>query len=206
MLTAEHSARSFLSRRLEVSVASLAGLFALDLLLLAACVLAARANASLRAAVSRDGALLAPTAGSLAPPIKGRSWSGAPEIFGYDKDARPTLVYTFTRQCPECNSNWRFLQPLQALAPEDARILYVDSTDPVTRRFLQASRIQPSRLLTQLSPTSQLAYGARIVPQLEMLDGSGRVKWSHIGPLTPALVAQMMLSIKRNKLGNKKGG
>ena len=98
-----------------------------NLLLLAASVLALRQNARLRGEVSNDEALLTPAQGTVMPPLTGADWTGAPRTIVYGKDPRSTIVYTFSRHCGYCHENWHAMRSFQTLVPGRLRIIYVDT-------------------------------------------------------------------------------
>lgn len=83
----------------------------------------------LRTDVANDEAPLTPPKGATLPPLVGKDYTGAERAVVYGHDPRPTLVYTFTMECPHCQRNWRAMRSIQALAPNRLRIVYVDTTD-----------------------------------------------------------------------------
>src|SRR6185437_13244799 len=126
-----------------------------------------------------EEALQAPMRGSFPPALVGTDWSGDQEEIGYGRDSRATLVFTFTKECPECRESWQALRSAQSLAPSSLRIVYVDVIDKLVPVYLASNRIPRNNLLVSLSPLSAVAYGARTVPQSELLDRGGKVVWTH---------------------------
>ncbi|MGH9476621.1 MAG: TlpA family protein disulfide reductase [Terriglobales bacterium] len=170
-------------------------LVGVDIALLAACVVAARRNVTLQSVAATDEVLLAPIRGVVAPALEGTDLQGSPEVVRYELDRRPTLVYTFTANCQECEGSWRALRSVQALAPSSLRIFYVDITDTLKAKFLADRGIPASSVFAGLAPVSRIAYGARVVPQAELLDRDGRVVWGHVGLMRPEAVNELLSAI-----------
>lgn len=188
------------SRNITISLGSALGLIALNLLLVVACLLALRQNRSLRAEAAAELQLLAPRRGSIAPSLAGIDWQGKARVLTYGEDRRPTLVYTFTRECPHCQANWRALRALQALAPRALRIAYIDTEgDAFTPDYLRQSHIGNSLLFVHLWPDAALAYQARLFPQAEIVDLDGVVRWSHIGELRVVDVSRALSLVERDQ-------
>lgn len=172
---------------------------AVNLLLLVACLFALRQNTKLRQEVAYDVALLTPAKGVVLPPLMGADWAGAPETVVYGQDRRPTLIYTFSERCGYCQENWELMRSLQALAPSQLRIIYIDTMhDLFTRKYLNANNIEQSSLLVELSPGDAFVYDARAVPQLILVGRDGRVQWSHVGELGPSDLSEVLSLIQRD--------
>lgn len=197
---------AFLRRRGEVSNATVALLAALNLLLITSCALAVSRNSKLRAAVAADITLLSPAVGSLAPPLTGTDWRGEPVVILYQQGSRPTLVYTFTKLCPYCLANWLALRSVQRMAPRHLRVVYVDTEDTFKGSYLTQHGLTGRPLLTQLTPASALAYGARAFPQSELLDPDGTVQWSRIGELSASNMSNLESLIEKDNRTFKSGG
>jgi hypothetical protein len=181
------------SRGLRLSFGMIAAFVAVDLLLVAACLLVFRQNVKLRDQVAVDQSLLILAKGTLVPPLIGEDLTGAHQTIEYGQDQRPTLVYTFSMQCPHCEQNWRAMHSLQALAPRRLRIVYIDTGhDTFTPAYLSTSGIGDSVVLAHLSPTTEDAYEARAVPQFLLVDRDGRVEWSHLGEFAPDDVSKAL--------------
>jgi hypothetical protein len=178
---------------------TLLAFIAVDLLLLTACLFAFRQNARLRGQVVGAFSLLAPANGTLLPPLLGEDFTGAPQAIVYEQDHRPTLVYTFSKNCPSCQENWRAMRSLQALAPRWVRFAYIDTDgDKFTPQYLAESGIGQSLLLAKLSPGSAVAYQARAVPQLVLVYNDGSVQWSHVGHLATGDTDKAVSLIERH--------
>lgn len=188
-----------LGRRASLSFGTVAGFVAVDLLLVAACLLAMRQNVWLRGEVASDVALLTPANGTVVPPLTGEDPMGAAHTIGYNQDQRPTLVYAFSKECGHSSQNWRAMHPLQELAPRLLRIAYIDTfNDLFTPAYLASSGIGQSALLVRLSPQAAVTYNPRAVPQLLLVDQHGRVQWSHVGELAPDDVSKALSLIKHD--------
>lgn len=187
------------ARRVNLSLGTVAAFIAIDLLLVAGCMFVLRQNVMLRRDVAVDEALLTPGNGTIAPPLVGTDWTGAPLSISYGQDPRPTLVYSFSMACPHCQQNWRAMQSLQALVPGRLRIAYIDiARENLTSKYLAASGIGQSTLLVQLSPPAAVAYDARAVPQIILVGHDGRVQWSHVGELAPSDVSKVLTLIEND--------
>lgn len=188
-----------LGRRVSLCLGTLAAFVAVDLLLVVACLFALRQNVRLGREVAAEEALLTPGKGTMMPPLAGQDLTGAPQAVAYGQDLRPTLVYTFSKECGHCQQNWRAMRSLQVLAPRRLRTAYVDTLgDVFTPDYLAASGIGQSVLLVQLSPEAAIAYDARAVPQLLLVDHDGRVQWSHVGELAPSDVSKVLSLIEHD--------
>jgi hypothetical protein len=182
-----------------LSVSTVAAFIAVDLLLVAVCLFALRQIVTLRTQLAGAVALLAPARGTVLPTLVGEDWTGATQAIVYEQDQRPTLVYTFSEQCPHCQENWRAMHSLQALAPRWARFAYIDTYgDKFTPQYLAESGIGQSVLFVKLSLGSPLDYDARAVPQLLLVNHDGRVQWSHVGELAPEDLTQARALIERH--------
>src|SRR6185437_3708003 len=60
--------------------------------------------------------------GSFPPALVGTDSSGDRGEIGYGRDPRATLVFTFTKECPECQESWQALRTAQSLSPSSLRI------------------------------------------------------------------------------------
>ena len=172
---------------------------AVNLLLVGACLLTLRQNVRLRGEAAYYVAMLTPANGTLVPPLVGEDRRGATQSIIYGQDPRPTLIYTFSKECIYCQENWHSMRSLQTLAPRRLRIVYVDTVlDIFTPEYLVANGIGQSVLLVQLSPTAAFSYDARLMPQLLLVDRDGRVQWSHVGELAPGDVSKALSLIEHD--------
>ena len=188
-----------LGRRVSLSFGTVAAFVAVNLLLVAACLLALRQNMSLRAETVSAVALLTLANGTVVPPLDGKDWTGAQQIIDYDHDPRPTLVYTFSKGCPYCQQNWRAMRSLQALAPRRLRIVYIDdNADVFAPKYLAENGIGESTPLVELSPVAAGIYSPRGVPQALLVDQHGRVEWSHLGEMAPRDISKARSLIERD--------
>lgn len=187
------------SRRVSLGVGTAAAFLAVNLLLVAACILALRQNINLRAEVASVVAMLTPSNGSAVPPLDGKDATGAQRVIDYDGDPRPTLVYTFAKGCPYCEHNWRAMRPLQAMAPGHLRIVYIEGNgDALTPNYLAETGIGQSVLFVELSPLAAGTYNSRGVPQALLVDRHGRVRWSHLGEMTASDISKVRSLIERD--------
>lgn len=93
------------------------------------------------------------------------------------------------------------MRPLQALAPRSLRIVYIDPIgDLFNRDYLQTRGIGQSVLLVSLSQGSAFAYSARLMPQILLVDATGRVQWAHIGELSQGDISKVLSFIKPDHL------
>jgi hypothetical protein len=156
------------------------------LVLTLACLVALRQNRNLRFQLARAVAMITPNQGSIAPPLVGQDARGLEHVLSFQQDLRQTVVFTFSTDCPYCRPYWQTVSKLRKVAPRRLRIAYVDTHDrpAPSEQYLTDNGIDPGRVLISLSPVSALSYRALLLPQLELLDGSGRVQWSHAGEMT----------------------
>jgi hypothetical protein len=183
-------------RRLSLSLGTVVAFVAVDVLLVAACLLALRQIARLRVEVAGAYSLLAPANGTLLPMLVGQDWTGALQAISYESDQRHTLIYTFTKNCGSCQENWRAMKPFQA---RRERMIYIDTDDDkFTTQYLSESGIGRSVILVKLSPGSEAAYDARAVPRLLLVNHDGRVQWSHVGALASGDVSKALSLIEHN--------
>ena len=184
---------------MKVPKSVVAAFAAVNLLLVGACLLTLRQNVKLRGEAANYVAMLTPADGVRVPPLVGEDSMGASQAITYGQDPRPTLVYTFSKECGYCKENWRAMRSLQALVPRQLRIVYIDTQlDIFDSKYLAANGIGQSVLLVLLSPATVFAYDARAVPQLLLVDRDGRVQWSHMGELAPADVSKALSLIEHD--------
>jgi len=187
------------SHRYELGIGTVIGIVAVNLLLVAACLLALWQNTRLRHEISDYERLLTPMPGSVAPPLEGVDWKGARQTIGYGHDQRPTLIYNFSQKCPYCQENWHFLRPLQALGPQRLRIVYIDSVgDVFNPEYLATTGMGQSPLLVELSPAAKYTYEARLMPEVLLLDSGGKVEWSHVGEFVSRDLSKVLAMIGHN--------
>ena len=199
MLPAQSQAASVGGHRYELGLRTICGFFAINLLLVVACLAALWQNRSLHRQVVDYEKLLTPLPGSAAPPLEGVDWRGARQLIIYGTDHRPTLIYNFSQKCPYCQKNWDSLRALQALEPQRLRIVYIDSVgDVFNPDYLAANGMSQSTLLVQLSPAAKYIYEARLMPQVLLVNAEGKVQWSHVGEFTPADISTALSMIGQN--------
>jgi hypothetical protein len=168
-----------------------------NLSLIGACLFALKENVGLRRAVAYDEALLTPAKGEAMPPLLGTDWTGAPQTVDYGQDPRPTIVYTFSKECSYCQENWRAMRSFQALSPRRLRIVYIDTTgDLLAPTYLAANGIEQSSLLIRLSTALAYVYDARATPQILLIGHDGRVQWSHVGELGRSDLSEVLSLIQ----------
>lgn len=178
---------------MRVPKPAVAAFIVVNLLLILACLFSLRQNTRLRREVAYDVALLTPAKGSVLPPLMGADWAGAPQTIAYGQDRRPTLIYTFSEHCGYCQENWQMMRSLQALGPNQLRIIYIDTMhDLFTPKDLAANDIAQSSLLVHLAPGDAFVYDARAVPQLLLVDHGGQVQWSHVGELAHSDISKVL--------------
>jgi hypothetical protein len=176
-----------------------AGFLAVNLLLIAACVFALRQSVKLRTAIDNYQVMLTPARGSRVPPLVGEDRQGNPQTISYGEDRRPTIIYTFSKECHACQENWQAMRSLQSLAPSRLRIVYVDPLlDVFAPEYLSSSGIGQSTLLIHLSPAAAYVYDARAIPQLLLVDYSGRVQWSHVGELASGDLSEVVSLVRHD--------
>jgi|SRR5690348_13050574 len=183
---------------MKVPKSAIAAFILMNLLLVAACLFALHQNVKLRQETAYYITLLTPMKGTQLPPLAGKAWTGEQQDIVYGQDPRPTLIYTFTKECPHCQQNWSAMRSLQSLEPTHLRIIYIDTQDNLfTFKYLSANRIDKSALFTQISEQT-FAYDARVVPQLVLVDRNGRVQWAHAGELDPSALSRVLSLIGHN--------
>jgi hypothetical protein len=182
---------------LSLSLGTVAAFVAVDLLLVAACLFTLRDNAKLHDLVAAEQSLLMPLRGTLVPPLVGNDRTGAPQTIDFGQDQRLTMVYSFSMRCPHCEENWHAIRSLQVLSPRQLRIVYIDvDGDKFTPEYLSASGIGDSVVLAHLSLPTEIAYAARAVPQVLLVDHDGRIQWSHMGEFTTGDVSKALSLIE----------
>lgn len=186
------------SRRVNLSIWTVAAFIAVDLLLVAACLFAFQQNVRLRGELADETAMLTPAKGTVLPPLIGQDWLGNTQTIEYGQDSLSTLVYTFTKECGYCQENWHAMRSFQGLGPRRLRIIYVDTNEDIfTKQYLTANGIGESVLLVQISPAAAVVYDARAVPQIILVGHDGRVQWSHLGELAPTDVSGVLSLIEK---------
>lgn len=180
-------------RRYELHFGTVCAFVAVNVVLMAACLIALWQNTRLRHQIANYVTLLTPRNGTVAPPLEGVDQRGVQQTIVYGQDQLPTLIYNFSQKCPYCQENWRALRALQALVPGRLRIVYIDTVgDVFTPKYLAANHIEQSPLLVQLSPAARYTYEARLMPEVMLVDPKGKVQWSHVGEFAPVDVSKVL--------------
>lgn len=191
--------RTVISRPFELRLWAALAYLGLNLALLAACIAAFRQNVNLKFQLTRAVTMITPQPGAIAPPLIGVNRGGGGQWLGYGADSRPTVIFTFEKNCPYCSSYWATVRELQRLAPHLLRLVYVDTHDDLTAKYLATNGVRNAPVLTKLAPEAALAYRALLLPQIELLDSEGRVQWSHAGELAPEGARQFLSLVKKDQ-------
>lgn len=186
-------------RRVTLRLATVAAAVVLQLLLTLACVLALRQNHSLSERVEIYRKWAAPLVGREVPPITGVDRTGATRVFAYKDDQRPTLIYSFSKNCGACKTNWTAMRAIQQLSPSRLRVVYFDPFDELTEAFLLEHGLAQDVLFTKLDPLSAASYQIRGTPQTELVDKDGRVLWASIGAFGPSDLAALMEAVEEHE-------
>ncbi len=187
------------TRHIQVHKGTVIAFVLINLLLIVACLLALGQIRALRNKVAGDMVLLTPRRSTLLPALTGTDWTGAKQTMAFGQDPRPTLIYTFSKECPYCKENWHALRSLQSLAPQSVRIIYIDGVgDLFAPEYVTANGIGGSLLLVQLSGAAAFAYKAPLMPQTILADRNGRVQWAHIGELRQNDISEVVGLVRRH--------
>jgi hypothetical protein len=141
----------------------------------------------------------APLRGRNVPAITGVDRTGAKRAIDYKQDPRPTLVYTFSQNCPACKANWTALRSIQALSPTRLRIVYIDPFDVLSESYLREHGLTQDVLFTRLDPFSEVSYQLRGTPQTELVDSQGRAIWTNVGAFRPSDLAALRGAIEKQE-------
>ncbi|MGH9477195.1 MAG: TlpA family protein disulfide reductase [Terriglobales bacterium] len=172
-----------LSRRFTVRLFVGVAAVALDLVLVVTCVLAARQNSALRSQLARAVDIIGPPLHTASPPLTGEDEGGAELSVNFRGGKRPTVIFTFKKDCPYRAPYWREIRKLRAEVPQKLRLVCVDTSEVLPPGFLEAHGAGNALLLHRLGSAAALAYQARMLPQVEVIDRDGRAQWSHSGEL-----------------------
>lgn len=109
------------------------------------------------------------------------------------KDGQPTLVNIFASWCAPCREENPMLLELAAMP--GVRLVGIDYKDDPGNavRFLNGLGNPYRRVGTDRSGTAGINWGVYGVPETFVVDGTGRITFKHVGPLTPETVRTTIL-------------
>jgi cytochrome c biogenesis protein CcmG/thiol:disulfide interchange protein DsbE len=114
-----------------------------------------------------------------------------------DLAGRVTLVNFFASWCAPCRDEHA---QLMRLAREPGvtldGIVYKDKPAEA-RRFLDTLGNPYGRIGVDQAGTTAIDFGVYGVPETYLVDGAGRIRWRHVGPLSRADVAETLLPLLR---------
>lgn len=129
------------------------------------------------------------------PPLEGLR-----DIPGFDAKSlaqgRPTLVNVFASWCVPCHQEHPILMNLARNAAIDiVGINYKDEADNA-RRFLGAKGNPYKAVGVDRNGRASIEWGVYGVPETFVVDGSGKIVYKHVGPLTPE-TAEKIIAMAR---------
>jgi cytochrome c biogenesis protein CcmG/thiol:disulfide interchange protein DsbE len=109
------------------------------------------------------------------------------------KDGQPTLVNIFASWCAPCREENPVLLRLGAMP--GVRLVGIDYKDEPGNavRFLNGLGNPYRRIGVDRSGTTGIDWGVYGVPETFVVDGTGRITFKHVGPLTPEAVTAELL-------------
>jgi cytochrome c biogenesis protein CcmG, thiol:disulfide interchange protein DsbE len=112
-----------------------------------------------------------------------------------DLDGRVTLVNFFASWCAPCREEHR---ELMALARQPGVMLdgvaYKDKPEE-SRRFIDSLGNPFGRIGVDREGTTAIDFGVYGVPETYVVDGTGHIRYRHVGPLTPESVKENILPL-----------
>ncbi len=142
-----------------------------------------------------------PHPGIFVPTFSTHTLGGAPVTIGAAASGRQQVLLVFTTTCPYCRASipaWQQLAEVIDTIKEPATEtigISLDSVGP-TQHYVQENRLNyPVLLFPEFK--LQLLYRARAVPLVMVLDATGRVIYSRLGPITDSSAADSVLSAVR---------
>lgn len=112
-----------------------------------------------------------------------------------DLDGRVTLVNFFASWCAPCREEHR---ELMALARQPGVTLdgvaYKDKPEE-SRRFIDSLGNPFGRIGVDREGTTAIDFGVYGVPETYVVDGTGHIRYRHVGPLTPESVKENILPL-----------
>ncbi|MFO1088998.1 MAG: DsbE family thiol:disulfide interchange protein [Hyphomicrobiales bacterium] len=128
------------------------------------------------------------------PALAGASLDGKP-VPGLSTDdlkkGEVTLVNVFASWCVPCRDEHPILL---ALAKEGVRIVGINYKDEPENalRFLGMLGIPYQAIGTDVAGRTTMDWGVYGVPETFVVDGSGKIRYKHIGPITPEAVSAVL--------------
>jgi cytochrome c biogenesis protein CcmG/thiol:disulfide interchange protein DsbE len=128
------------------------------------------------------------------PPLEGATRDGKPVPGLSDADLRSggvTLVNVWGSWCVPCRDEHPLLL---ALAQEGVRIVGINYKDEPENalRFLGALGTPFAAIGSDRAGRATLDWGVYGVPETFVVDNEGRIRYKHIGPLTPSAVETVL--------------
>ena len=153
-----------------------------------------------RLAVPRDDRIASRLAGQLVPRFAlPPAVATKPGLRSTDlADGRPRLVNIFASWCVPCITETPLLLELRRQGvPIDA--IAVRDSGPAVSAFLARHGDPFDRIGSDVDSQVQIALGSSGVPETFLLDGQGRIRAQHIGPIAPGDVAALVAQWRRLK-------
>jgi cytochrome c biogenesis protein CcmG/thiol:disulfide interchange protein DsbE len=123
--------------------------------------------------------------------------NGKPGLRSSDlADGRPKIVHFFATWCVPCIAEAPVLEELKRRGVAIQGIAVRDRRDAMTA-FLRQHGDPFDRIGEDPQSVVQLAFGSAGVPESFMVDGSGRIRMQHVGPIEPGEVETLVEAVEK---------
>ncbi|MEQ1498842.1 MAG: DsbE family thiol:disulfide interchange protein [Novosphingobium sp.] len=110
------------------------------------------------------------------------------------RDGKPRLLNIFASWCVPCVAEIPMLMELKASGAEVVGIAVHDNSDDLAR-FLATNGNPYSRIGMDQDGKAQIAFGSAGVPETFVVDGAGKIIYQHIGIVTEADKAKLLVML-----------
>ena len=109
---------------------------------------------------------------------------------------QPRLVNVFASWCIPCITEVKVLQQLQARGVRIDGIAIRDRSEDIAA-FLQRYGDPYQRIGSDAQSTTQIALGSSGVPESFIVDGTGVIRYQHVGPIEAADVPKIVRELEK---------
>ena len=134
--------------------------------------------------------------GTVLPPMRGTNLKGEEVTINYKQDNRKTLLIVFAPDCPVCNasgSKWKKL--IKAMDEEKFSVMAVSLVPEGTSDYVNRHDLSTIPVLARIRPEDRAAYKLAQVPQLLLIEQSGKVEKVWTGAIRGTMSEEMQKSL-----------
>ena len=132
-------------------------------------------NKRLKAYAGKTNRPLELEPGTDLPAIEGRDADGEKLHFGYNEDARKTLLLVFSPKCGACKENMPNWQDLvKGIDANAVRVVAVSLSPEGANEYMAQYGFIDFPVITEVDPATRVAYNMTVTPQTVLIDSLGK--------------------------------